>query len=53
LGRHVIIQKTGEERVEVVYGGTSLRPERAHLDACWTWYGGIGTLRTSRIGCAM
>ena len=29
LGRHVIIQKTGEERVEVVYGVTSLRPERA------------------------
>ncbi|HEY5869377.1 MAG TPA: ISAs1 family transposase [Candidatus Tectomicrobia bacterium] len=29
LGRHVIFQKTGEERVEVVYGVTSLRPERA------------------------
>jgi predicted transposase YbfD/YdcC len=29
LGRHVIIQKTGEERVEVVYGVTSLRSERA------------------------
>src|SRR5438552_12886839 len=29
LGRHVILQKTGEERVEVVYGVTSLRPERA------------------------
>ncbi len=29
LGRHVIIQNTGEERVEVVYGVTSLRPERA------------------------
>jgi predicted transposase YbfD/YdcC len=29
LGRHVIIQKTNEERVEVVYGVTSLRPERA------------------------
>ena len=29
LGRHVIIQNTGEERVEVVYGATSLRPERA------------------------
>ena len=29
LGRHVIIQKTGEERVEVVYGVTSLRAERA------------------------
>jgi len=29
LGRHVITQKTGEERVEVVYGVTSLRPERA------------------------
>jgi predicted transposase YbfD/YdcC len=29
LGRHVIIQKTGEERVEVVYGVTSLRPEQA------------------------
>jgi hypothetical protein len=36
LGRHVIIQNTGEERVEVVYGATSLRPERAtpgHLRA--------------------
>ena len=29
LGRHVMIQSTGEERVEVVYGVTSLRPERA------------------------
>jgi len=29
LGRHVIFQKTGEERVEVVYGVTSLRPARA------------------------
>lgn len=28
LGRYVITQKTGEERVEVVYGVTSLRPER-------------------------
>ena len=29
LGRHVITQKTGEERAEVVYGVTSLSPERA------------------------
>ena len=29
LGRHVITQKTGEERVEVVYGVTSLSPGRA------------------------
>src|SRR5262245_3071764 len=29
LGRHVIFQKTGEERVAVVYGVTSLCPERA------------------------
>jgi predicted transposase YbfD/YdcC len=29
LGRHVMLQSTGEERVEVVYGVTSLRPERA------------------------
>jgi predicted transposase YbfD/YdcC len=28
-GRHVITQKTAKERVEVVYGVTSLRPERA------------------------
>lgn len=28
LGRHVITQKTQEERVEVVYGVTSLGPER-------------------------
>jgi predicted transposase YbfD/YdcC len=28
LGRHVITQKTTEERVEVVYGVTSLNPER-------------------------
>jgi hypothetical protein len=28
LGRHVITQKTTEERVEVVYGLTSLTPER-------------------------
>jgi predicted transposase YbfD/YdcC len=29
LGRHVMIPNTGGERVEVVYGVTSLRPERA------------------------
>ena len=29
LGRHVIMQKTGVERVDVVYGVTSLTPERA------------------------
>jgi hypothetical protein len=29
LGRHVKFPKTGKERVEVVYGVTSLRPERA------------------------
>src|SRR5919204_1197361 len=29
LGRHVIDQKTGKERAEVVYGVTSLGPERA------------------------
>ena len=29
LGRHVLFQKTGKERVEVVYGVTSLGPERA------------------------
>ena len=29
VGRHVITQKTEKERVEVVYGVTSLRPERA------------------------
>jgi predicted transposase YbfD/YdcC len=28
LGRHIITQKTTEERVEVVYGVTSLSPER-------------------------
>jgi predicted transposase YbfD/YdcC len=28
LGRHVITQKTTEERVDVVYGGTSLNSER-------------------------
>jgi predicted transposase YbfD/YdcC len=28
IGRHVITKKTGEERVEVAYGVTSLRPER-------------------------
>jgi predicted transposase YbfD/YdcC len=29
LGRHIICQKTSEERIEVVYGVTSLRPEQA------------------------
>ena len=29
LGRHVITQKTGKERVEVVYGVASLTPKRA------------------------
>ncbi len=29
IGRHVILKKTGQERVEVVYGVTSLRSEQA------------------------
>jgi predicted transposase YbfD/YdcC len=29
VGRHVIAKKTGAERIEVVYGATSLSPERA------------------------
>jgi predicted transposase YbfD/YdcC len=29
VGRHVLIQKTGQERIEVVYGVTSLPAERA------------------------
>src|SRR5260370_7182894 len=29
VGRHVIIQKTGQERIEVVYGVTSLPADRA------------------------
>jgi predicted transposase YbfD/YdcC len=29
VGRHVITKKTGTERIEVVYGATSLHPERA------------------------
>jgi hypothetical protein len=29
LGRHVITKQTGKERVDVVSGGTSVRPERA------------------------
>ena len=29
VGRHVIIQKTGQERAEVVYGVTSLTSDRA------------------------
>jgi predicted transposase YbfD/YdcC len=32
LGRHVLTQKTGKEQAEVVYGVTSLRPERATPD---------------------
>ena len=29
LGRHITCQRTSEERIEVVYGVTSLRPEQA------------------------
>lgn len=32
VGRHVIEKKTGKERVEVVYGVTSLPPERANAE---------------------
>jgi DDE_Tnp_1-associated len=53
IGRHIITKKTGEERVEVVYGVTSLRPERGPLGNCWSSCVGIGTWRTSPIGCAM
>src|SRR5438445_189732 len=40
LGRHVIIQNPGEERVEVVYGVTSLRPERATPGHVLAWVRG-------------
>jgi len=53
LGRHVMLQKTGEERVEVVYGVTSLRPSGPPPSACSPWYEGSGRLRISRIGSAM
>ena len=53
VGRHVITQKTEKERVEVVYGVTSLRPERATPIGCWSLSEVIGGLRTSPIGSAM
>ena len=53
LGRHVMFQKTGKERVEVVYGATSLRPSEQPPSACSPWYEGSGRLKTSRIGFAM
>ena len=53
VGRHVITQKTGKERTEVVYGVTSLGPSGRHLGVCWSWCAGSGRLKTSRIGSAM
>ena len=53
LGRHVMFQKTGEERVEVVYGVTSLRPERATPERLLALVRGQWQIETSRIGCAM
>ena len=53
VGRHVITQKTEKERVEVVDGVTSLRPERATPIGYWSLSEVIGGLRTSHIGSAM
>ena len=53
VGRHVITKKTGTERIEVVYGVTSLTPSERHLVECWSWCAVIGRLRTSRTGYAM
>ena len=41
LGRHVITQKRARN-AEVVYGVTSLRPERRHRGVCWSWGEGSG-----------
>ena len=49
LGRHVITKKTGKERVEVVYGVTSLSPQRATPGRYWNW-SRYGRLKTNRIG---
>ena len=49
----LLIQKTGEERVEVVYGVTSLSPARATPGRLLALCEGSGRLRTSRIGSAM
>jgi predicted transposase YbfD/YdcC len=40
LGRHVMCQTTGQARVEVVYGVTSLCPERATPERWLTWVRG-------------
>src|SRR5262249_22373187 len=40
LGRHVMFPKTGQERVEVVYGVTSLRPEQATPERILAWVRG-------------
>ena len=40
LGRHVLFQKTGKDRVEVVSGVTSLGPERATPERLLAWVRG-------------
>ena len=40
LGRHVMFPKTGKERVAVVYGVTSLRPEQAPPERLLAWVRG-------------
>ena len=44
LGRHVMFPKTGKERVEVVYGVTSLRSERATPERLLTLVRGQGQI---------
>jgi predicted transposase YbfD/YdcC len=44
LGRPVMFQKTDKERVEVVYGVTSLRPERATPERLLTLVRGQGQI---------
>ena len=50
LGRHVRFPKTGKERVEVVYGVTSLGPERATPERLLAWVRGQGQMENKSHG---
>ena len=50
LGRHVMFPKTGQEWVEVVYGVTSLGPERATPERLLAWVRGQGQMENKSHG---
>ena len=53
IGRHVIIKKRKKNGWKWSMGSPVCARSRLTLVVCWSWCEVTGTLKTSRIGCAM